>query len=47
MRRGAVARGTGWLWLAPIVLAAALLGTACACGVYTLAGRVRSLAWAP
>ena len=29
------------------VLAAALLGTACACGVYTLAGRVRSLAWAP
>ena len=25
MRRGAVARGTGWLWLAPIVLAAALL----------------------
>ena len=29
------------------VLAAALLVTACACGVYTLAGRVRSLAWAP
>ena len=27
MRRGAVARGTGWLWLVPIVLAAALVIT--------------------